>query len=271
MGPKDWFACWFGTEYKRLYPHRDRAQAAAQVAALFQVLGRLPESPRDSIHNFSVLDIGCGSGRHLLALRDLSRHATRQSTDQSARSTRIVGVDLSPVLLHDARTTGSAVARADMRRLPFADDTFDLVANFFTSFGYFDTPAEDAEALREFARVTRSGGFLFLDLPNRAHVLENLVATEVSESGGRRVEITRVFDDGCVVKRIRISDEDSINESGIFQERVRLWSLDSLGPVLDDLGLETAAVLGDENGAAFDSESSPRMSLLLRTAHRVAA
>jgi SAM-dependent methyltransferase len=262
MGPKDWFACWFGTEYKRLYPHRDRAQAAAQVAALFQVLGTLSENPRVSNHHFSVLDIGCGSGRHLLALRDGALHATIDPKF----SPRIVGVDLSPVLLQDARATGATVARADMRHLPFADATFDLVANFFTSFGYFETPAEDVAALREFVRVTRAGGLLFLDLPNRAHVLANLVATEVSESDGRRVEITRVFEEGCVVKRIRISDDDSMDESGIFQERVRLWSLASLGPVLDDLGLETAAVLGDENGAAFDSESSPRMSLLLRVA-----
>jgi SAM-dependent methyltransferase len=267
MGPKDWFACWFGTEYKRLYPHRDRAQAAAQVNALFQVLATLSSSARrDSADPFSILDIGCGSGRHLLALRDLARASAKDSTVVPARSTRMFGVDLSPVLLRDARSADCAVARADMRRLPFADAAFDLVANFFTSFGYFATAEEDAAALREFARVTRPDGLVFLDLPNRTHLLENLVSKETSESEGRRVEITRALEDDCVVKRIRIFDDTLPGVTETFEERVRLWSLVSLGPVLDDLGLKTAAVLGDEDGADFDAECSPRMSLLLRVA-----
>lgn len=247
MGPKDWFASWFGTEYKRLYPHRDLGQAADQVAALFRII---PGDVRD------VLDIGCGAGRHLRALREA----------RVGQTMRIIGVDLSAVLLRDARSHGSNVTRADMRRLPFADASFDLTACFFTSFGYFATPAEDAAALHEFARVTRPGGLLFLDLPNRDHLLRNLVASEESESEGRRIRITRALEDDCVVKRIRIFTAQNETEEEVYEERVRLWSTTTLSPVLDALGLQTAAVLGDERGGDFDPETSPRMSLVLKVA-----
>jgi SAM-dependent methyltransferase len=260
MGVKDWFECWFGEEYKRLYPHRDGAQAAAQVDALIRAAAHAGNSPaaRD------ILDIGCGAGRHLAAFR----HAFSKTVVPGAR---IVGIDLSAVLLRDARADGLAVARADMRRLPFADGRFDLVACFFTSFGYFHTPAEDAAALAEFARVTRPGGLLFLDLPNRKTTLGGLVSAESVEhaaSPGRRVEITRALEDDRVIKRIRIvhGEPGAAEREELHEERVRLYSLSTLAPMLDDLALETAAVLGDERGAPFDAESSPRMSLLLRRA-----
>jgi SAM-dependent methyltransferase len=253
MIAQEWFERWFGEEYKRLYPHRDGEQAALQVEALLKAVQAARESsPSRTFHD--ILDIGCGAGRHLSALRQ----AFLRDKGPHAKVSHIVGIDLSPVMLRDARAAGLPVARADMRRLPFAGATFDLVACFFTSFGYFATAAEDAATLGEFARVMRPGGMLFLDLPNRATVLRELVASESIVSEGRRVDITRALEGDTVVKRIRISGE-------VFEERVRLYSRATLGPVFSQLGLEVVSVLGDERGAPFDSATSPRMSLLLRS------
>lgn len=266
MIAQEWFERWFGEEYKRLYPHRDGEQAALQVEALLKaVQAALKPGPTRTHH--AILDIGCGAGRHLSALRE----ASLREEGAHAKVSRVVGIDLSPVMLRDARAAGLPVARADMRRLPFADATFDLVACFFTSFGYFATPAEDAAALGEFARVMRSGGLLFLDLPNRDTVLRGLVAAESTVSDGRRVEITRALEGDTVVKRIRIQPagagaNNKHHEAGeVFEERVRLYSSAALGPVLGQLGLEVVSVLGDERGGAFDPATSPRMSLLLRS------
>ena len=41
------------------------------------------------------------------------------------------------------RAQGLPRVAGDMRRLPFADDSFDWVLNFFTSFGYFETRARE--------------------------------------------------------------------------------------------------------------------------------
>jgi SAM-dependent methyltransferase len=167
-----------------------------------------------------------------------------------------------------------------MRRLPFPDGRFDLVACFFTSFGYFETPAEDAATLGEFARVMRPGGLLFLDLPNRAAVVDGLVCRESFAAAGRSVAITRRLERDLVVKSIRIATASEVDglsslDDGLavcdeeHEERVRLYTLETLAPVLRTHGLETVDVLGDEHGGPYDPVASPRMSLLLR-ATRVA-
>jgi SAM-dependent methyltransferase len=56
-----------------------------------------------------------------------------------------------------------------MRRLPFAGG-FDAAINLWTSFGYFDTPAEDLEVLRCVARALKPGGRFLIDLIDFAQV-----------------------------------------------------------------------------------------------------
>jgi len=240
----EWFARWFGEDYKRLYPHRDVAQAAEQVAALLRAAeGFLPPARGER----AFLDVGCGAGRHLRALR--------------ARGLAAFGIDLSPVLLRDARSAGCPVARADMRRLPFADERFDLVACFFTTFGYFDSHAEDEAFLRELRRVVRPSGLLFLDLPNAPVVRRGLVPFEQVEAGALRAEVSRFLEGDRVIKRIRIFRDGG---EEIHEERVRLYEEADMGAMLGRTGLEILASFGDERGGSFDAERSPRMSLLLR-------
>lgn len=291
MKSPEWFQRWFGEEYKRLYPHRDASQAASQVAAVQGAVRRLaPQFPLRK-----VLDIGCGTGRHLQAFA--ASHGSPSSsafasptlpTDSTPRP-QVYGIDLSAVLLRDARAARHAVTRADMRHLPFADGRFDLVTSFFTSFGYFAEPSEDAATLREFARVVRADGFLFLDLPNKPVVMRELVPTDTLERPGRRVNVTRALEGNVVVKRIRIECTDTeepsadcmsgadaaglgLVEHGILErpaiehheERVRLYDLQEITPALESAGLEVLHILGDEHGAAYNATQSPRMSLLLR-------
>jgi SAM-dependent methyltransferase len=237
---KEWFERWFGEEYKALYPHRDEAQAAAQVGAVARASGALPA--------WRILDVGCGAGRHLRALRQAGLSA--------------FGADLSPVLIRDARLSGLNVCRADMRRLPFPDGAFHLITCFFTSFGYFATAEEDVAALAGFRRLARRDGFIFLDLPNAAHIERHLVPAETVELAGRRVEVERRIEGDAVVKRLRI--DSGTRDDCNFEERVRLYPPERLAAVLDSLNLETVETFGDEFGAPFDPELSPRMSLLLR-------
>lgn len=78
-----------------------------------------------------ILELGCGSGNALPALRRLLRPA------------RLVGVDLSP---------GAAAVLGDANHLPFRPGSFDLVLDFGTCFH------ADPRALHEVARVLRPGG-----------------------------------------------------------------------------------------------------------------
>ena len=84
--------------------------------------------------------------------------------------------------------------RADMRQLPFRAGTFGAVVNFFTSFGYFEDPAEDARVVREVARVLAPGGAFLSDVFNAERVVSTLAVREEKTVAGERVSIRRRYD-----------------------------------------------------------------------------
>lgn len=260
MSHTPWFRRWFGDSYKNLYPHRDEREARDQVTCLLRSLPVTPE--------WRILDVGCGQGRHLHALR--------------AKGFRALGLDLSAPLLLDARKRGISVARGDMRKLPFPRASFDLVTSFFTSFGYFATFEEDVEALAQFASVLKPGGHLFLDLPNKEHLVRNLVPMDRKQAGGAEVIQRRRMEGSVVVKEIEIhrggavagggasgaGAQGSVAEGGPsverHEERVRLYTAEELAAPAARLGLTEASVFGDECFCSYHPEKSPRMSILFR-------
>jgi len=235
---QEWFERWFGEQYKALYPHRNQAQARDQVKALMEACSASP--------SWNILDVGCGSGRHLQSLLETGFQKSH-------------GIDLSPFLLHDAISAGLSVARADMRHLPFPAATFHLLTSFFTSFGYFATRDEDRSTLLEFCRVVKPDGFVFLDLPNPEWVMQSLVHRDTLKVGNETIDVERFLEGDQVVKRIRCEDSGDV-----YEERVRLYSLSDLKPMLPDLNLTLLRLFGDEHGGVFSPDISPRMGLLLR-------
>jgi SAM-dependent methyltransferase len=238
-----WYRRWFGEAYKKLYPHRDDAQADSQVASLLRIL------PVTSA--WRILDVGCGQGRHLEVFRQ--------------RGLNAVGIDLSASLLRDAAGKKLAVARGDMRHLPCKRGGFDLVTSFFTSFGYFATFEEDVEALAQLASVLKPGGYLFLDLLNKAHLVNTLVATDRKTVGGAEVVQHRRIEGSVVIKEIEIHRGAGGSASvERHEERVRLYGPGELTVPAARLGLSETRVFGDECCGRYNSDRSPRMSLLFK-------
>lgn len=240
-----WYRNWFGEAYKALYPHRDACEAREQILFLTRAVACQP--------HWNILDVGCGNGRHLTAFHELGhKHA--------------VGLDLSATLLRDARQAGHAVTRGDMRRIPFPSGYFDLIASLFTSFGYFAKSEQDLQALNGFAEGLKPGGYLFLDLPDREHVLAHLVASDERQIDTihvlqeRRVE--RHADGDQVVKRIRLLAADGSEQ--VFEERVRLYEQSRLEAAAAPFGLQIQRLFGDEKGGDYSPGRSPRMAMLFR-------
>jgi SAM-dependent methyltransferase len=87
----------------------------------------------------------------------------------ATRARSVVGIDVSPSILQRARVGQPAQAvGADVRRLPFADESFDLVLSNST-LDHFATLDEVATALAELCRVLKPGGQLVLTLDNLAN------------------------------------------------------------------------------------------------------
>ncbi|MFJ4468320.1 methyltransferase domain-containing protein [Streptomyces sp. NPDC089424] len=99
-----------------------------------------------------VLDVGCGSGRALPALRA-----------QVGQEGVVLGADLTPAMLTAAARAGrTGLLLADACRLPLRAGSLDGVF----SAGLVDHVPDPGAALREWARVTAPGGVLLLYHPS---------------------------------------------------------------------------------------------------------
>lgn len=234
-----WWATYFDAGYLREYaPLFDEAEARAQVGRLLELLA-LPTGAR-------VLDLACGQGRHatLLAQAGLD----------------VVGLDYSRALLSvardaakaagvpvraSARTGGGALRyrQGDMRRLPAEwRGRFDGVVNLFTSFGFFDDPADDADVIRGVARVLRPGGRFLWQGGSRDGVLHRFVSRDAWESpGGLTVEQRRDFDPVSGFLTIRSTwTRGARVEQRVH--RIRLYTADRLADLVRSAGLRVEAV-----------------------------
>jgi SAM-dependent methyltransferase len=226
-----WYQEWFGEEYLELYSHRDEREAQQQVAFVQTHFG--------GVHG-SILDLACGSGRHMSEL--------------AARGYSAIGCDLSFTLLRNGRKEYGPMplARADMRSLPFRDGAFGGLVSFFTSFGYFATEDENMQVVREMSRVLSKRAVFLFDYLNVHRELENLVKRETCKD----MLIERWFDasDRSFNKRITIGQRH-------YLERVRGYDLDEISMMFSSCNLAMHAAFGDFDGAPF-SNASPRLILL---------
>jgi SAM-dependent methyltransferase len=232
----DWFEEWFGTDYLRIYQHRDESEAERAIDLIAaHVRGREIQA---------VLDLACGAGRHSKALCE------RWWT---------VGLDLSAALLRLARREDpdAPYVRADMRELPFADGSFDLVVNLFTSFGYFEDDHEHARVLACVRTAMKPGGTFVIDFLNAGQVRRNLVPYDERVEKGITIEQSRTIspDDRFVEKTIRLRERGRE-----YVERVRLFSAGDLEGMLEAAGFDVVHCFGDYAGARW-SENSPRTIL----------
>jgi SAM-dependent methyltransferase len=227
----EWFTRWFGKEYLDLYPHRDDREARSVVRLIRNTVAVNPDG--------RALDLACGSGRHTRAL---------------CRHTWTVGLDLSMELLDVAKAESPHISyvRGDMRALPFRSETFDLVANLFTSFGYFSSDDENRVVLNEVRRILCRGGAFVLDYLNADQVRATLVPRDTRRQGNRIVtQERRITDDGRYV-------EKHITATGFersYMERVRLFEPDDLRCLLHDAGFVIDRELGDYAAAPLDADS----------------
>jgi SAM-dependent methyltransferase len=108
-------------------------------ALLIESLARLPTPS-------AILDLGCGGGQDARFLL--------------AKGFRVVGMDLTTAFLRTAQNTAPSVplVRADMRDLPFEDESFDAV---WAAACLMHVPKPDAaHVLKRLSHIVRPGGLL---------------------------------------------------------------------------------------------------------------
>ncbi|NOV04028.1 class I SAM-dependent methyltransferase [Paenibacillus planticolens] len=233
-----WYQESFGNDYLLVYKHRDMQGAYHEVKKMMDWL--------ELKQGAEVLDLCCGMGRHSMALADFGYEVT--------------GVDLSEVLLNEAiqldKQKRVTWVRGDMREVPLQRQ-FDAVVNLFTSFGYFDEDEQNEVVFHEMNRLLKKGGRFIIDFLNPVYIRAHLVPQSQRMEGDIHIRETRTIEDGCVRKRIVISEEGAPGRQ--YLEQVKLYDRPAFEAMLQKAGLHIDHVYGGYDGQAYEADVSGRM------------
>ena len=185
------------------------------------------------------LDIPCGPGRHALEF--------------ARRGYRVTAVDLMPFFLEHglrlAKEDNLAVEflQGDMRTF-VRPESFDLIWNFFSSFGYFDDPKDDRAFLNNTFKNLAPNGRLLLEMHSRDHALifwkdhdrfqhPSINGITLIEQGRISEDQTRVDLHWRIVKKDQTSSE--------YHFALRLYSKSQLKAAIKNAGFSAVAIHGD--------------------------
>jgi SAM-dependent methyltransferase len=201
-----------------------------------------------------VLDLGCGWGRHAVAL--------------ARGGFRVTGVDLSETLLERARRRAAAAGvevewvRGDVREVA-REGGYDLAVSLFSSLGYFLSDDEDVRVLSAARRALGPDGAFVLETMHRDHVVGGFAERDWWETeGGTTVWVEREFDpvDGVTREWLRWSRG---GKSGEKYHEMRLRTATEWDALLRRAGLVPVDWYGDWELAPF-VHTSPDLIVVCR-------
>lgn len=235
---------WFEDEkswestYSFLFPDARFVAAEAEVAELPKLTG----SPFRR-----VLDLCCGPGRHSIPLARQGAHVT--------------AVDRSPFLLQKARERAASEelkiewVQADMRSF-VRQDSFELVINLFTSFGYFGDVEEDLAVLKNIFHSLTPGGFFVIDVMGKEILARGFAPTGVEKlpDGSMAVQIRThwVIVQGQKVTEVRFDNT--------------LYSGRELADLLKKAGFERVKLFGSLQGIPYDVNAKRLVAVAMKPA-----
>ena len=236
-----WFETWFDSKYYHiLYKHRDEQEAIKFLDNITQYL---------NITKGKILDVGCGKGRHAKYFNELGFN--------------VVGIDLSLNSIAKAKlneTQNLKFYKFDMRNV-FKENSFNLVTNLFTSFGYFDNSLDEQKTINAMVKNLKKDGILIIDFMNVKKIINNLVSKESKKINSVEFDITRELKDNYILKNISINDQDI---SLKFQEKVHALTLIDFSKMLQKASMSIIDKFGNYNLDDFNALQSDRLILIAR-------
>ncbi|MEK7353263.1 MAG: class I SAM-dependent methyltransferase, partial [Chloroflexota bacterium] len=130
-----------------MFPAQRIADATEEVTKIIKLMDIKPGA--------SILDLGCGIGRI--------------SLEFARRGFRVTGVDRTTSYLEQARQLAEKeklnieFVHGDMRAF-VRPDAFDSVVSTYTTFGYFEDPADDRRVVDNVYKSLRPGGTVLIDI-----------------------------------------------------------------------------------------------------------
>ncbi len=234
-----WWKTYFDDTYFDLHDELfAESTSRSEVAAMREMLA-LPVGAR-------ILDVPCGWGRHT----ELFAEAALDT----------FGADISIPLIrravpHEGDHAPVRYCAADVRYLPYADDSFDAVCNVFTSLGLFLDDAEDIIALREARRVLKPTGSFLLESMHRDDVISQYAERDAwTLPDGTEVQVRRRFDPVTGISHEKLRWRRGA-EQGRKAHALRLRTATEIDALLRTAGFEEIEYFGDWTGAPLRHDS----------------
>lgn len=194
----------------------------------------------------SILDLGCGPGRHCLALAKMGF--------------KITGVDTSKYLLSRANENAHKSQLqvnfnyADMLKYQ-SDNKYDLIINMFNSFGYFNTAKKNQKVIDHSFQNLKNTGTFIIDTVGKETLARNIEPVHLCEydNGDIRIERPLLIDDMQVFSNewILIRDNEAFRRS--YQHYV--YTPVELTTMCYQAGFNNVRVYGSLAGDPYDIES----------------
>jgi len=194
----------------------------------------------------TVLDLGCGPGRHCLALAKMDYEVT--------------GVDMSEYLLNQAlkksqeQSLNIKFIQTDMLTYQ-SDRPHDVIINMFNSFGYFDSQKKNQTVLNNAYNNLAKKGSLVIDTVGKETLARNIEPVHLSEyaNGDLRIERPLLIDNMQIFSNewILISGNEVFRRS--YQHYV--YTPVEITTMCEQAGFNKVNIYGSLSGDEYDLES----------------
>jgi len=231
----DWFINWFNSKYYHiLYKSRNKDEASDFIKTIISNLSLKS--------NESVLDLGCGTGRHSISL---SNHFKL-----------VHGIDISSYNISIANKNKKENLKffiSDMRNFE-TNIKYGYIFNLFTSFGYFKKNEDNLKVLKSCYHHLNKNGLLIIDFLNSEQIKSTINGLkEMKNISGISFNIHKEIIDDYVIKKIEIKDgEASYN----FQEKVQLFKIEDFKKMFEFSGFKIISSYGDYQMNPYNLNSS---------------
>jgi SAM-dependent methyltransferase len=231
-----------------LFTEQRLEMAVEEVEAVIPLLAIEPGA--------AVLDLCCGVGRHSIEL--------------ARRGYHVCGVDRTAAYLQAAGERAAAEAltlewiQADMRQF-VRPEAFDAAINLYTSFGYFEDPAQDRQVVDNLFRSLKPGGALIIELMGKEVLARVFAARDWQElpDGSFFLQQREICRDWTWIENRWILIKDGQQRE--YAVGHRLYDGAGLKALLLEAGFESVTLHGSLQGLPYD-HSAQRLVAVARKA-----